>query len=207
VINLSLLPCPDGYFVLHEPAWGRLCDRVCEVAESADPTGALSRALMKVLLARDRAVKETYVCPTCHRWLVLDSESGTVAAVWTQEGGEPQALLRQGCGASEAAAQLACPSCGNSEVEDMVYVEQVRICHRMRLAEGSTGRGAPERPEPLVNLLRATDGASLMVEVELDRVDDEKILGKAQIECRRCYVVFVWPEDVGAFSLHPSHWG
>jgi hypothetical protein len=172
VISLSTIPCPDGFVLVHEPAWLELIERLSGV--TGNP-----RAVSLEMSTRKPGVKEAYVCPTCRRMIVIDSEERV--AVYVQEEGDPQALLARS-GGGTATESLACPSCGNTDPRAMVFVRQLRNTHRMRWAQPG------------------------LLEVEADRVHGQKIIGNPQIECSRCYVVFDWPEGVQFMSLHPSNW-
>ena len=182
-INVTFVPCPDGYVMVHEPAWDEIRDEVAELARAGAPSSGPRNPFSELLGGTNRALKEAYVCPTCGRLLVMDRDEG-IAAIWVREAGDPQALLRRSEGAKDICSP-SCPSCGNDDPEAMVFVRNVRNAHRMRWAR--------EIPNT--------------IEVELDRIAQEKILGQGEIECRRCYVTFEWPEDVGWVSLHPSNWG
>ena len=57
VINLSAIPCPDGYLLVPEEAWDRIVGR--------SPAGD---EIVADLMA---ACVETYLCPRCGRLLIF----------------------------------------------------------------------------------------------------------------------------------------
>jgi uncharacterized C2H2 Zn-finger protein len=193
VINLSPVPCPDGYVVIHEPAWLELIDQVRALVCDQPSTANLSRALGDLMSLRNPAVKESYICPSCERLLVIDRATDSFAAAYRREQGDSQAFVRR---AGTGEGPFACPSCGNQDPENMVFVRHTRNAHRMRWA----------RSQPNPSGTAGSPEGKGTIEVELERVSHQKILGDVQIECRRCYVVFDWPEDVQFLSLHPCNW-
>jgi predicted RNA-binding Zn-ribbon protein involved in translation (DUF1610 family) len=197
------LPCAHRHLVLPELAIECFVDSILDLARVAATDSELRTALQKTLTPDNPLLRETYVCPTCGRWLLLFEDK--VLAVWTHERGDFRRLrcrselaglrlppvaagatLEHAAGAgdpsaSRASPDISCPACGNSDLGRMSYVQLVRNSHGLRGAKGGQ-----------------------VIQVEAEEIIDQQPAGRGEIECRVCYVTFSPPAGVTFFSYFPA---
>jgi len=96
VINLSIIPSPYGFEMIHEPKVGPFVAALSE-APIGVPAAKRERAIYDTELQRRWAIFQVYECERCLRLAVLRRASDADVAVW---------LMRDGQG-SDARTSLA----------------------------------------------------------------------------------------------------
>ncbi len=90
VINIGLMPNPDGVFLILDVDFESVGDRVVEAHDFGVSDYEMLRANRRAQGKRPgRAFRQAYICPRCSRLHLMDPNEAPVMTTWTFQSGNP----------------------------------------------------------------------------------------------------------------------